>query len=164
MGGNRGRGQETWIQDGYSCFPWSIFTWARPTSKWHTNAMADLRNTIRGRRALGSKFFHFNTVFGKIWQNLMFAPPTGGLAPHLWETLDPPLKYMGVGRGSSKSWELGDTKRLYNTNLTTSTSKSQITCKIPKSYDQMCRQTCQLLSYVLVPHTSNDLCRFLNRV
>ena len=28
----------------------------------------------------GSKFFQFQEVFGKIWQNCMFAPP-GGLAP-----------------------------------------------------------------------------------
>ena len=38
----------------------------------------------------GSKFFQFHSVFGKIWQNRKLAPP-GGLAPHLWEILDPPL-------------------------------------------------------------------------
>ena len=44
----------------------------------------------------GSKFFHFHAVFGKIWQNRMLAP-SGGLATHLGEILDPPLNTFRYG-------------------------------------------------------------------
>ena len=36
------------------------------------HSVADLRGA-----ALGSKFFQFHAVFGKIWQNRMLAPPWG---------------------------------------------------------------------------------------
>ena len=49
----------------------------------------------RGTRPppLGSKFFQFHAVFGKIWQNCMLAPtpPRGVGPPLLGEILDPPL-------------------------------------------------------------------------
>ena len=40
---------------------------------------------------VGSKFFQFHAVFGKIWQNRMLVPPPQGWCPHLGEILDPPL-------------------------------------------------------------------------
>ena len=38
----------------------------------------------RGTPPWAPKFFQFQPVFGKIWQNRMLAPP--------WEILDPPLE------------------------------------------------------------------------
>ena len=43
-------------------------------------AVADLRGARGTRPPRGSKFFQFHSVFGKIWQNRMLAPP-GELAP-----------------------------------------------------------------------------------
>ena len=55
-------------------------------------AVADLRGARGMRAPSGSKFFQFHAVFGKIWQNLMLAPPPpGSWRPHLGEILDPPL-------------------------------------------------------------------------
>ena len=47
-----------------------------------TKPVADLRGA-QGTRPppLGSKFFRFHAVFGKFWQNRMFAPPRGVGAP-----------------------------------------------------------------------------------
>ena len=43
----------------------------------------DLHSKILDPLPLGSKFFQFHTVFVKIWQNRMLAPPAG-LAPPSW--------------------------------------------------------------------------------
>ena len=44
---------------------------------------------------LGSKFFQFHAVFGKIWKNRMLAPPPPleSWRPLLGEILDPPLNF-----------------------------------------------------------------------
>ena len=42
----------------------------------------------------GSKFFQFHAVFGKFWQNLMFAPTLQLWRPHLGEFLAPPLQLI----------------------------------------------------------------------
>ena len=49
--------------------------------------MADLHSKILD---LPSKFFQFQAVFGKFWENHMLAPPEG-CRPHLGEKLHPPL-------------------------------------------------------------------------
>ena len=38
-----------------------------------------------------SNFFHFHAVFSKILSNNLLSPQTHGLAPPVWEILDPPL-------------------------------------------------------------------------
>ena len=51
-------------------------------AKMAAMAVADLRGGARDTRPpWGPKFFQFHAVFGKIWQNLMLAPPPGELAP-----------------------------------------------------------------------------------
>ena len=54
------------------------------TSKIHVyfcvNSSGGSKGGARDVSPLGSKFFQFHAVFGKIWQNLMLAPP-GELAP-----------------------------------------------------------------------------------
>ena len=56
-----------------------------------TLSVADLHSKILDACPPGSKFFQFHTVFGKIWQNRMLAPPLGSWYPLLGEILDLPL-------------------------------------------------------------------------
>ena len=57
-----------------------------------TKPLADLRGGgARDVRPLGYNFFYFHAVFGKNLVKWEVGAPTWGLAPLIWEILDPPL-------------------------------------------------------------------------
>ena len=63
--------------------------------------MVDLGGTGGVPPPSGQKFLRFHAVFGKNWSNSILAPPLG-LAPPVWEILDPPLQRVSFHH----SWTL----------------------------------------------------------
>ena len=59
-------------------------------------ALADLRGELGTRSPSQPNFFHFHEILGKNLAKNRFSPQCQGLAPPIWEILDPPLDLFNI--------------------------------------------------------------------